>query len=74
MPHHFAFVETSSEGLKENGSYLVENMCGEENWNVPVLWEVVISHSNDVLRPHNILYHVNPLGIDSATTFSICGD
>ena len=66
-------METSSEGYK-NESYLVEKMCGEENWNVPVLWEVVISHSNDVLQPHNILYHVNPLRIDSATPFFICGD
>ncbi len=41
----------------------------EENWNVPVLWQVVICHFKYVFQPHIIFYHVNPLRIDVATPF-----
>ena len=42
-------------------------MCAEENWNVPVLWQVVKSCRDDVLQPHNNFNHVNPLRIGVAT-------
>ena len=45
-------------------------MSVEENWNVPVLWQVVIlCHPNDVLQPHNTFYHVNLRRIDVAKHF-----